>query len=114
MASHPWDQVNNLGPKSRAGLMAYPELVPKVRPIATTTRPMRKGWRFDIGATLRVSMSAQISMSRIPVPIISSRNGPHQEFPKYGAGNVAKIEYVGSDLFRGMCAFASAESIAHR
>ncbi|CAM5738106.1 hypothetical protein SHIRM173S_07168 [Streptomyces hirsutus] len=53
----------------------------------------KRGLRFDIGAVLRVSMSAQISSSRIPVPTIWSSKGPHQESPRqFRWGNVAKIE----------------------
>ena len=41
----PATAVNRRGPKSRAGLMAYPVLKPKLAPIATTSRPTITGVR---------------------------------------------------------------------
>src|SRR3954468_17843575 len=62
------------GPKSRAGLMAYPALVPHAKPIATTIRPMIHGARLTPGDVLRRSVMARIRNSRIAVPTIWSRN----------------------------------------
>src|ERR1051325_6900371 len=43
---NPATTVNSLGPKSRAGLIAYPCIPPNAIPIATTTIPIMNGARF--------------------------------------------------------------------
>src|SRR6266700_3910009 len=50
--------IQRRGPKSRAGLMAYPVLRPKEVPIATTRRPMMSGLRFACTGWLRASTIA--------------------------------------------------------
>src|ERR671918_412371 len=46
----PVTQEASRGPKSRAGLIAYPDVAPRLMPIATTRRPMMKGARLAAGA----------------------------------------------------------------
>ena len=48
---HPPTAVNSRGPRSRAGLIAYPQLKPKVIPISTTSAPTQIGARF-VGAPI--------------------------------------------------------------
>ena len=42
-APYPTTAVSNLGPKSRAGLIAYPQLYPKQIPMFKTTNPTAIG-----------------------------------------------------------------------
>src|SRR5690625_4539597 len=88
-------QASSRGPRSRAGLMAYPALAPKDIPIAATEKPMINGPRFARTAVLRMSTTAAIASSSSPVPTTWSKNGPHQPPLKYGAGKVEKMDKVG-------------------
>src|SRR5205807_2225358 len=58
---HPAIAVNRRGPKSRAGLIAYPALKPNVAPISTTSRPTMTGARPDGAGELRLSASASVT-----------------------------------------------------
>jgi hypothetical protein len=77
--------------------MAYPALAPKEMPTATTTKPTTIGARFARTGWLNSSTTAKTNATRNAVPTIWSTNGPTQ-FPRYLAGNVAKIEKVGTEL----------------
>ena len=74
---HPATQAKSLGPRSRAGLIAYPALAPKEIPIAATARPMTSGPIFDNGALFRRSMIATTIRTRNIVPTIWSISGPY-------------------------------------
>ena len=67
----------NRGPKSRAGLIAYPALVPQAIPMATTTRPMTTGARLDSGGVALTEVMAKMRNTRIAVPMIWSRSAPN-------------------------------------
>src|SRR5689334_17887540 len=66
-------------------------------PIATTMKPTISGGRLARGGWLRSSFSAKMNASRNAVPTTWSTNGPTQ-LPRYLAGNLAKIEYVGTEF----------------
>ena len=82
----PATQAASRGPKSRAGLIAYPDRAPRLMPITTTARPMMNGARLAPGAVLRASVMARISITRMAVPMISLRSPPRTERP--GPGEV--------------------------
>src|SRR5437867_5596262 len=67
---HPAIAVNRRGPKSRAGLIAYPALNPNATPIATTSAPTITGAIAGAGGRLRRSPSAKITATRSAVPTI--------------------------------------------
>ena len=90
------EQAKSLGPRSRAGLIAYPALAPKEIPIAATARPITSGPIFANGALFRRSMIATTISTRNIVPTIWSISGPHILPWKYGEGKVAKMENVAS------------------
>jgi hypothetical protein len=50
--------------------MAYPELNPKVIPIAVTTNPIAKGATLPEGAIFRTSVIAKMSRTSKAVPTI--------------------------------------------
>src|SRR4029450_9049349 len=52
---HPVTQEASRGPKSRAGLIAYPDRAPRLIPITTTARPMMNGAMLAPGALLRAA-----------------------------------------------------------
>ena len=57
------------GPRSRAGLMAYPFMPPNEMPMATTMRPMTTGARLEPGRALSLSTTARIRPSSSAVPM---------------------------------------------
>ena len=61
LAAHPATAVKRRGPKSRAGLIAYPELKPKAAPMATTSNPTSTGPCPAAGGALRLSVSAKMT-----------------------------------------------------
>ena len=67
----PATQAARRGPKSRAGLMAYPAAAPRLMPMATTASPMMNGAMLAPGAVLRASVMARIRISSMAVPMIS-------------------------------------------
>ena len=68
-APHPATEVKILGPRSLAGLMAYPQLRPKLRPIANTTRPTAAGiWPWT-NCMFLLSVMAHTAINNIAVPI---------------------------------------------
>lgn len=58
----------NLGPKSRAGLIAYPVVPPKLNPIATIRKPTISGFNPSVNLFAPI---AKIPKTRMNVPIIS-------------------------------------------
>jgi hypothetical protein len=80
------------GPKSRAGLMAYPALLPHAMPMPTTTRPMMNGARFAAGGVARSSVMAKMRKTRIAVPTTWSRNAVPMLTPV--PGRVEKMPWV--------------------
>jgi hypothetical protein len=88
----PVTQEASRGPKSRAGLIAYPDRAPRLMPIATTARPMMNGAMFESGAVLRASVIASTSITKAAVPMISLRNPPSTDKP--GPGEVEKTPWV--------------------
>ena len=82
----PVTQEASRGPKSRAGLIAYPDRAPRLMPITTTARPMMNGARLAPGAVLRASVMARTSITRRAVPMISLRSPPRTDIP--GPGEV--------------------------
>ena len=84
------------GPRSRAGLIAYPALAPNEIPIATTIMPTMNGAKFEPTGELYSSVTAQMNRTRKKVPTIWSISGPTKLW-KYGAGNVANVLYVASE-----------------
>ena len=72
----PAKKANSRGPKSRAGLIAYPALGPYDMPIAPTAAPTSQGPMLPAGARLRPSVIASTRMSRNAVPTIWSTSGP--------------------------------------
>jgi len=76
-------------------------------------KPMTIGARFARTGWLISSTTANTNATRNAVPTTWSMKGPSQE-PKYLAGNVAKIEYVGTEFEspRVMWCAVSYESIA--
>ena len=62
--------VNSRGAKSRAGLMAYPELNPNVAPISTTSSPTMTGARPAGAGELRESVMAKMTATSSAVPTI--------------------------------------------
>jgi hypothetical protein len=69
-------QVMMRGPRSRAGLIAYPELAPNDMPMAKTPRPMISGAMFAFGGRFIRSTTAKMMISRKAVPTTSVMNGP--------------------------------------
>ena len=82
----PVTQEASRGPKSRAGLIAYPDRAPRLMPITTTARPMMNGARLAPGAVLRASVMARTSITSMAVPMISLRSPPRTDIP--GPGEV--------------------------
>jgi hypothetical protein len=72
-------------------------LAPDDIPTATTMKPTMSGARFARTGGLTSSVSAKTNATRNAVPTTWSMKGP-SHVPKYLAGNVAKIEYVGTEL----------------
>jgi hypothetical protein len=65
---HPAMAVNILGPRSLAGLMAYPQLKPNVMPIKNTIKPMIRGAKPGLGLLpFFFSTQANISATNIAV-----------------------------------------------
>ena len=67
---HPATDVKSRGPKSRAGLIAYPELNPNVAPMSTTSRPTTTGVRPAGAGELRLSVMAKMTATSSAVPTI--------------------------------------------
>ena len=61
---NPATTANKRGPKSRAGLMAYPFIPPNEIPMATTSSPMTMGAKFAPGSALSLSTTAKIRPTR--------------------------------------------------
>ena len=61
-------RVKNLGAKSRAGLMAKPQFIPKVKPILSTTKPTIRGIMYEGTFIFFLSVIAQTHNNRIMVP----------------------------------------------
>ena len=57
-----------LGPKSRAGLIAYPVVPPKLKPIAMIKKPTTTGCNPPVNSLIPTKRIANI---KIAVPIIS-------------------------------------------
>jgi hypothetical protein len=66
---HPCAQAKRRGPRSRAGLIAYPALTPKEIPIATTIRPTMNGAMFALAGELYSSITAKTQATSSAVPI---------------------------------------------
>src|SRR4029453_476134 len=81
---HPVTQEASRGPKSRAGLIAYPDSAPRLIPITTTARPMMNGAMLAPGAVLRAAGIASTSITSKAVPMISLRNPPRTDIPTPG------------------------------
>ena len=64
--------VNIRGPKSLAGLMAYPQLYPKAMPITATTIPIQNGTIPLGGFMFLLSLMANTQASKRAVPHIWS------------------------------------------
>jgi hypothetical protein len=93
---HPAIQANIRGPKSRAGLIAYPAFAPNETPIAITIKPTTHGHMFALTGRLNSSSTANTNRTKKNVPTIWSINGPRTLW-KYGAGKVANVLYVTTD-----------------
>lgn len=65
---HPAIAVKSLGPRSLAGLIAYPQLYPKVAPITNTTRPIMTGIEPLSGVLLLLSIMAKTQPTNRAVP----------------------------------------------
>src|SRR5437588_902575 len=92
-------QAKMRGPKSRAGLIAYPALAPNEMPTAITIMPTIHGVMLAPTGRLYSSVTAHTNNARKNVPTIWSINGP-QTVWKYGAGKVANVLYVATDAGR--------------
>ena len=84
------------GPKSRAGLIAYPALAPNEIPTAITIMPTIHGVMFAPTGKPYSSVTAHTNRTRKNVPTIWSISGPKTLW-KYGAGNVANVLYVATE-----------------
>lgn len=74
LSPHPAARVNSRGPRSRAGLMAYPQLRWQVMPITNTDRPTQIGTRPLLGFMFRSSVMAITQIRSIAVPNIWIKN----------------------------------------
>src|SRR5436309_13791454 len=96
---HPATHANSRGPRSRAGLMAYPAFAPNEMPTAITIMPTMNGVILEPTGRLYSSVTAHTNRARKNVPTIWSMSGPHTEW-KYDAGYVAKIPEVCASFAR--------------
>src|SRR5262245_10718314 len=73
---HPATAVKSRGAKSRAGLIAYPELNPNVAPMSTTSSPTITGASPAGAGELRVSVIAKMTATSSAVPTTWSTTPP--------------------------------------
>src|SRR2546423_15119122 len=81
------------GPKSRAGLIAYPALAPNEMPTAITIMPTIHGVMLAPTGRLYSSVTARTNRARKNVPTIWSISGP-QTVWKYAPVGGGKIPAV--------------------
>src|SRR5580704_3596483 len=89
----PATAVNSRGPKSRAGLIAYPALNPNVIPISTTSAPTPNGAKYGGRPIFFLSVIPKIQAINSAVPTIWSISPPGTVL-KCWAGYVAKMPAV--------------------
>lgn len=81
---HPANQVNNFGPKSRAGFIAKPVSGPVEAPITATRMPINSGASGPLGTPLPSSVSAMIIP--ISIEVITTSTSAACQMLSSGAG----------------------------